>query len=601
MVSWLDVYNVFSATVPLYVSMILGYLSTKHLNLFSLEQCAGINKFTAKFSIPLLSFQVISQNNPFTMSLRLILSDILQKILAAVVLAVVIRFWHPTGGRGGKLGWIITGLSVTVFPNTLIIGIPILSAIDGDAAKNILVQIVVLQCLIWSNILLFLFEINATWDLQSSGASIEHRVNDNEETDIEQEPIEKEKAIVRTRSSGTGKILLKAWRKFIVNPNTYAAMIGLIWATLHFRLGWKLPEMIDKSIHLISDGGLGMAMFSLGLFMASQSSIIACGTKMTIITMILKFILGPALMIASAFCIRLRGTLFRVTILQVNNLKLKTIMVKGPGLYTEIGKKARDLLYKDYQGDQKLSVTTYSSTGVAITTTGTNKGDLFVGDVSTQVKNKNFTADIKVATDSSLLTTFTYDEATPGLKAIVSAKVPDQKSGKVELQYLHDYAGICTSVGLTASPIVNFSGVVGNNVLALGTDVSFNTQSGGFKHFNAGFSFTKDDLIAALTLNDKGDKLNASYYHIVNPLSNTVVGAEVTHSFTTQKNAITVGAQHAIDPLTTVKARLNNDGVANALIQHQWRPKSFITVSGEVDSRAIEKSAKVGFALALKP
>ncbi|RID73434.1 hypothetical protein BRARA_B00587 [Brassica rapa] len=309
MVSWLDVYNVFSATVPLYVSMILGYLSTKHLNLFSLEQCVGINKFIAKFSIPLLSFQVISQNNPFTMSLRLILSDILQKILAAVVFAVVIRFWHPTGG-GGKLGWIITGFSVTVFPNTLIIGIPILSAIDGDAAKNILVQIVVLQCLIWSNILLFLFEINATWDLQSSGASIEHRVNDNEETDIEQEPIEEE-AIVRTRSSGTGKIILKAWRKFIVNPNTYAAMIGLIWATLHFRLGWKLPEMIDKSIHLISDGGLGMAMFSLGLFMASQSSI-----KMSIITMILKFILGPALMIASAFCIRLRGTLFRVTILQ---------------------------------------------------------------------------------------------------------------------------------------------------------------------------------------------------------------------------------------------------------------------------------------------
>ncbi|KAF3516204.1 hypothetical protein DY000_02059817 [Brassica cretica] len=28
--------------------------------------------------------------------------------------------------------------------------------------------------------------------------------------------------------------------------------------------------------------------------------------------------------------------------------------------------------------------------------------------------------------------------------------------------------------------------------------------------------------------------------------------------------------------------------------QHQWRPKSFITVSGEVDSRAIEKSAKIG-------
>ncbi|CAN8256252.1 unnamed protein product [Cochlearia groenlandica] len=276
-------------------------------------------------------------------------------------------------------------------------------------------------------------------------------------------------------------------------------------------------------------------------------------------------------------------------------------MGKGPGLYTEIGKKARDLLYKDYQGDQKFSVTTYSATGVALTTTGTNKGDVFFGDVSTQVKNNNFTADIKVATDSSFLTTLTFNEPAPGLKAIVSAKLPDQKSGKVELQYLHDYAGICTSVGLTASPIVNFSGVVGTNVLALGTDVSFNTETGNLKHFNAGLSFTKEDLIASLTLNDKGEKLNASYYHIVNPLMNTVVGAEVSHNFTTKENSITLGTQHALDPLTTLKARVNNAGVANALIQHEWRPKSFITVSGEVDSRAIEKSAKVGFALALKP
>ncbi|CAA7031346.1 unnamed protein product [Microthlaspi erraticum] len=276
-------------------------------------------------------------------------------------------------------------------------------------------------------------------------------------------------------------------------------------------------------------------------------------------------------------------------------------MGKGPGLYTGIGKNVRDLLYKDYQGDQKFSVTTYSANGVAITTTGTNKGDVFLGDVATQVKNNKFTADIKVSTDSSLLTTITFDEPAPGVKAIISAKVPDQKSGKIELQYLHEYAGISTSMGLTSSPIVNFSGVVGTGGVAIGTDVAFNTESGDFKHFNAGLSLTKDDLIASLTLNDKGEKLNASYYHIVNPLSNTVVGAEVNHNFSTKENTITVGTQHALDPLTTVKGRINNAGVANALIQHEWRPKSFFTVSGQVDTKAIEKSAKVGIALALKP
>lgn len=87
----------------------------------------------------------------------------------------------------------------------------------------------------------------------------------------------------------------------------------------------------------------------------------------------------------------------------------------------------------------------------------------------------------------------------------------------------------------------------------------------------------------------------------MNPLTNTVVGAEVNHNFTTKENTITLGTQHALDPLTTVKARFNNAGVANALIQHEWRPKSFFTVSGELDSKAIEKSPKVGFALALKP
>ena len=39
-------------------------------------------------------------------------------------------------------------------------------------------------------------------------------------------------------------------------------------------------------------------------------------------------------------------------------------MKKGPGLYTDIGKKARDLLYKDYQSDHKFTVTTYTSSGV---------------------------------------------------------------------------------------------------------------------------------------------------------------------------------------------------------------------------------------------
>ena len=51
----------------------------------------------------------------------------------------------------------------------------------------------------------------------------------------------------------------------------------------------------------------------------------------------------------------------------------------------------------------------------------------------------------------------------------------------------------------------------------------------------------------------------------------------------------------------TVKARVNNFGKASALIQHQFRPKSFFTVSADVDIQAVDISAKAGLAFALEP
>ncbi|KAJ4835591.1 hypothetical protein Tsubulata_008880 [Turnera subulata] len=230
---------------------------------------------------------------------------------------------------------------------------------------------------------------------------------------------------------------------------------------------------------------------------------------------------------------------------------------------------------------------------------GTKKDGFLLADVNTQLKKNNITTDIKVDTSSNLFATFTIDEPAPGLRAIISARLPDQRSGRLELQYLHDLAAVSGSIGLTVNPVVNFSGVVGNNLLAFGTDLSYDTKTGEVSKFNGGVSYTKEDFTAAVTLNNKGDLLTGSLYHNVN--LTTAAGVEMTRSFSTNETTITIGSQHAWDPLTTFKTRANNLGKVNALIQHEWRPKSFVTISGEVDTKAIEKSAKIGLALALKP
>uniref|UniRef100_A0A7C9EVH4 Auxin efflux carrier component n=1 Tax=Opuntia streptacantha TaxID=393608 RepID=A0A7C9EVH4_OPUST len=153
MITWHDLYTVLAAVVPLYVAMILAYGSVRWWKIFSPDQCSGINRFVAIFAVPLLSFHFISTNNPYEMNLRFIAADTLQKIIMLVILAL----WTNLT-RHGSLEWMITIFSLSTLPNTLVMGIPLLIAMYGPYSGSLMVQVVVLQCIIWYTLLLFLFE-----------------------------------------------------------------------------------------------------------------------------------------------------------------------------------------------------------------------------------------------------------------------------------------------------------------------------------------------------------------------------------------------------------------------------------------------------------
>ncbi|KAL4388273.1 hypothetical protein GQ457_09G009460 [Hibiscus cannabinus] len=273
--------------------MILAYTSVKWWKLFTPEQCAGINKFVAKFAIPLLSFQVISDNNLYKMNVKIILADVVQKVLALIVLIAVVKL----GSRGG-LRSIITGFSLSTLPNTLIVGIPLLKAI-----------------ILWYNLLLVVFELNAAKRTSGVAPTVED-IEESPDEAQEEEEEEDEEAQTKPCKSKTMRIFLTVGKKLIANPNTYGAVLGLIWSSIRFRLNVKFPAIIEDSIAILANGGLGMSMFSIGLFMASQRSIIACGIRMTIVGIVLKFVAGPALMAASSAALGLRGKILRVAIMQ---------------------------------------------------------------------------------------------------------------------------------------------------------------------------------------------------------------------------------------------------------------------------------------------
>ncbi|EPS70360.1 auxin efflux carrier [Genlisea aurea] len=532
MISLTDLYHVLTAVVPLYVAMILAYGSVKWWKIFTPDQCSGINRFVALFAVPLLSFHFISTNNPYAMNYRFIGADTLQKLIVLCVFAV----WARISSRG-SLEWSITLFSLSTLPNTLVMGIPLLKGMYGDFSGSLMVQIVVLQCIIWYTLMLFLFEyrgarmliseqfpdtagdiisfrvdsdiisldgkeplqteaavgddgkIHVTvrksasskseifsrrsngpnsgtsltprpsnltnaeiYSLQSSrnptprGSSFNHtdfysmvngggkgasprqsnyggagideesqmRVhgypapasagifspvagptgkkkgngndgggakdlhmfvwsssaspvseggihvfrggaggdyanelngggpNSKEYEDLgrdeftfgNKQPPANANELKLGASSASGKaglekasampptsvmtrlILIMVWRKLIRNPNTYSSLFGITWSLVSYKWHVEMPAIVAKSISILSDAGLGMAMFSLGLFMALQPRIIACGKTLAIFSMGVRFLTGPAVMAAASVAVGLRGVLLHVAIVQ---------------------------------------------------------------------------------------------------------------------------------------------------------------------------------------------------------------------------------------------------------------------------------------------
>jgi voltage-dependent anion channel protein 2 len=238
---------------------------------------------------------------------------------------------------------------------------------------------------------------------------------------------------------------------------------------------------------------------------------------------------------------------------------------------------------------------------VGLTSTAVKKGGLYSLDVSSVYKYKNTHIDVKVDTESNISTTMTVLEVLPSTKLVTSVKLPDYNSGKVEVQYFHENASFATAVGMKPSPVVELSGTVGAQGLTFGAEAGYDTATGKLTKYSAGFGVTRPEYHAGLILADKGDTIKVSgVYHLDEKQKASAV-AELTRRLSTNENTLTVGGLYTVDPQTTMKARLNNTGTLAALLQHELKAKSILTISGEFDTKALDRSPKFGLALALKP
>ncbi|KAK4480181.1 hypothetical protein RD792_013243 [Penstemon davidsonii] len=310
MIEGQDVYKVVVAMVPLYVALGLGYGSVKWRQMFNSDQCDAINRFNCYFVMPFFTFQFTASIDPYHMNYRFLGGDVVAKTIIGITLALWTNLW-----RKGNLSWAITSFNLSSMNNTLVVGVPLLEAMYGTVGANLVVQSSVIQSLLWFPILLFLLEFRRTfWVIHNNTIDL---APINKELQMEDQNVVDDMAAIESgRSPSFGLTMKKVGIKLVKNPNSYACALGLIWALLAKRWHFEMPSIVDGSILIMAKGGSGIAMFTIGLFMALQEKIIECGVRLSLYSMVLRFVVGPLATALGCLALGLRSNILCIAIMQ---------------------------------------------------------------------------------------------------------------------------------------------------------------------------------------------------------------------------------------------------------------------------------------------
>lgn len=235
MIAWGDVYKVVEAMAPLYMALALGYGSVRWWRIFTLAECDTINRLVAYFAFPFFAFQFTLHCDPFTMNYRAILADIISKAVIIVSLAI----WAQCSSKGSYC-WSITSFSLSTLTNSLVVGVPLLGAMYGPWASQLVVQLSVFQAISWLILLLFVLEVRKAGNGMMEVTKV---ANGNLNGQKEVTPTKDPEAgngtndVVGLPSSRPSlcSLMKVVGLKLILNPNSYASIVGIAWALVANR------------------------------------------------------------------------------------------------------------------------------------------------------------------------------------------------------------------------------------------------------------------------------------------------------------------------------------------------------------------------------
>ncbi|KAL3681844.1 hypothetical protein R1sor_024800 [Riccia sorocarpa] len=267
-----------------------------------------------------------------------------------------------------------------------------------------------------------------------------------------------------------------------------------------------------------------------------------------------------------------------------------------PHQFAEVGKQAKDLLYKGFSSGHMLMISCIMPGGTLLTSTATMLGGAIVGTMSTSFKSAGVQTELSGGTLNQITASSTYDELAPGLKIALTTALPGAESiGKAQVQYQANNAAFdATMIGLKTTPNLQVSANLGSERLSLGGSALYNSETKEVSALSTGIGYLRPDMSASLFYDLlKDNSMDAYFTRQISPRA--TVGGHVHFEIEKQLTSATFGGSLKLDPQSTIKAKWDNQGILGALFEHQPNPFVSFGMAVGMDTTDLRKQPSVGF------
>jgi len=285
-------------------------------------------------------------------------------------------------------------------------------------------------------------------------------------------------------------------------------------------------------------------------------------------------------------------------------------MGKTATVYKDIGKLANDLLTKDYKvGKTIVEVKSKTPSGVTFTPTATKSGDAVAATLKAAYKvlpwldtectfgtngSVSMTLEAANALTKGLVLTAECEKAAPGKPGLLQSAnmIADYKTDKFACKASYDYYK--TDLLASCSTVYD--------AMAMGLDCAYSTKKGSITKYAAACQFVQPDYTVFAKCEDKsGSKtLSCSYFHKVS--SDMQLGVLIAKPLAKSDLSIEFGTAYKLDKDTSVKAKVDHDGILCTSYKQKISPLTTMTLAAQVDTVNLgDNKHKFGLQLNITP